>query len=492
MNRFPRLFTLSSLSAVVLCMVLALTALPGQTQQAAGAMVLSQRYVETPDGLVWTVFTIEDGDRTFQGAIEGGVNSEGVRLEVSGWPHISVGERYEFTTGKPLPSLNAIEVVDAEAQSSHGGGDADPGYTLGPAHWGKAAKNLTWHANQSTFPPLDSQQVISALSDGLTAWTTQPGSSSLSFTYGGNTSVATNAFDGVNAMYWADTTQDEHYLARTYLWFTDPDNDPSTPGGAVEFDIKYNNDYLWSNGAKSGHYDLKSVAIHESGHAIGLSHASTRANVMFPSLVVGSAKHTLGQGDIDGANLLYGTSNDPVTTTKTYKCKGKVATIVGTAANDVLNGTDGRDIIVGLGGDDLINGGGGNDVICSGSGADRVDGGNGRDKIVGGTGNDVLIGGGGRDFLSGGGGSDELYGGKKNDTLKGGGAGDKLYGEGGDDTLKAGGGADLLVGGAGVDTLLGGPGKDVLSTDAADTSDGGTGTDKCTAAGSRTSCELTL
>ncbi len=69
---------------------------------------------------------------------------------------------------------------------------------------------------------------------------------------------------------------------------------------------------------------------------------------------------------------------------KAPKCKGRVATIVGTDGADTLRGTGKRDVILALGGDDRVVGRGGNDVICGGSGRDLIDGGPGDDKLFGG------------------------------------------------------------------------------------------------------------
>jgi Ca2+-binding RTX toxin-like protein len=94
------------------------------------------------------------------------------------------------------------------------------------------------------------------------------------------------------------------------------------------------------------------------------------------------------------------------------RCRGRVVTIRGTAADDVLTGTDGADVIHGLEGDDRIEGLGGNDIICGGTGSDEILGGDGRDRLYGNNGNDIL---------SGGPGWDHLYGDRGRDTASGGG-----------------------------------------------------------------------
>jgi Ca2+-binding RTX toxin-like protein len=84
-------------------------------------------------------------------------------------------------------------------------------------------------------------------------------------------------------------------------------------------------------------------------------------------------------------------------------CAGEPATVVGTAGDDVLTGTRGRDVIAGLEGDDVVRGGRGDDVLCGDDGADVVRGGRGddvlRDHVVDST-DQVLDGGPGRDALT--------------------------------------------------------------------------------------------
>jgi hypothetical protein len=87
-------------------------------------------------------------------------------------------------------------------------------------------------------------------------------------------------------------------------------------------------------------------------------------------------------------------------------CRGRRATIEGSAQADRIKGTPGVDVIAGLGGNDRIFGLAGNDRICGGAGKDLVAGGAGKDLLDGGAGADRLIGGPGTDVLSGGAGKD--------------------------------------------------------------------------------------
>ncbi len=119
--------------------------------------------------------------------------------------------------------------------------------------------------------------------------------------------------------------------------------------------------------------------------------------------------------------------------TRLPKCRGKVATIIGTDGKDQLTGTSGADVIVGLGGNDVIRGLEGNDFICGGPGNDKIYGGPGKDKINGDAGDD---------------------------TIRGEADDDKLAGNAGFDTIIGQGGNDRMVGGGKADTCNGGPGTD--------------------------------
>jgi WD40 repeat protein len=71
-----------------------------------------------------------------------------------------------------------------------------------------------------------------------------------------------------------------------------------------------------------------------------------------------------------------------------FRCAGRLATIVGDDGSDKIRGTSKADVIVGNAGRDRINGRGGKDRICGGDGPDHLKGDAGRDKLVGGPGRD--------------------------------------------------------------------------------------------------------
>ncbi len=199
----------------------------------------------------------------------------------------------------------------------------------------------------------------------------------------------------------------------------------------------------------------------------------------------------------------------------------RVAALVGSAADERIDGLDGDDDLFGgnsgrAWGRDWLFGGAGDDYLNSATlfeandteqyddAGDFLLGGDGRDVAIGNAGADVLLGGPGADFLSGRGGDDVQDGGPGDDVLAGGGGADRLFGGAGDDFLLgaldvwAGAGrawtvaptrdadgrivdvalgdvfassapsadADVLHGGAGDDYLDGGDGADALHGEA--------------------------
>ncbi len=154
-----------------------------------------------------------------------------------------------------------------------------------------------------------------------------------------------------------------------------------------------------------------------------------------------------------------------------------IESLRGSAFDDVLTGSGGRNFIRGLAGDDILNGLKGRDEVrydrdARYGGADGVtvnlqkgtatDGFGDTDTlrnfedVRGSDANDKITGSGGKNRLDGLSGNDVLNGMGNNDTLIGGLGRDKLIGGGGDDILEGGGGNDRFVFKAkfGDDTIL--------------------------------------
>jgi hypothetical protein len=76
---------------------------------------------------------------------------------------------------------------------------------------------------------------------------------------------------------------------------------PPLNGGSLAGDIVMNPDLAWRIG---GNYDLRTVATHEFGHALGLDHSSQTFAAMFANY--NGVKTTLNADDVAGIQALYG------------------------------------------------------------------------------------------------------------------------------------------------------------------------------------------
>jgi Ca2+-binding RTX toxin-like protein len=143
-------------------------------------------------------------------------------------------------------------------------------------------------------------------------------------------------------------------------------------------------------------------------------------------------------------------------------------TIYGGFGNDIIDGSQCKDVIYGASGHDEIAGHQRDDEIYGGDGNDEIYGNAGADTIYGGDGDDDIAGDGWSFFCE----STDI-----ND--------DKLYGGAGDDQINGGSGDDEIEGGTGYDYLIGCAGDDTIT----DTSGtyvymfGGTGCDTLTVSG---------
>lgn len=69
--------------------------------------------------------------------------------------------------------------------------------------------------------------------------------------------------------------------------------------------LHFDESELWWIGAKSGHHDIQSIAIHEIGHCLGLLHTSEPMDVMYSFVTPGEIKRSLSDNDRERISNLY-------------------------------------------------------------------------------------------------------------------------------------------------------------------------------------------
>ena len=123
--------------------------------------------------------------------------------------------------------------------------------------------------------------------------------------------------DSINGHYldwnWARATGKSNSVLATTIW----ENNPKEASSIVKADIRYNAEFYifgnslneFSQGSRTI-VDLQSLALHELGHLIGLTHISDsqdKYSVMNPSLFIGEGMITrrLSEGDIARVRTIY-------------------------------------------------------------------------------------------------------------------------------------------------------------------------------------------
>jgi hypothetical protein len=127
--------------------------------------------------------------------------------------------------------------------------------------------------------------------------------------------------DKINGHYldftWLSSTGKSAGVLATTIW----ENDPKDVQSIVKADIRYNAQYYvfgdalreYSQGQRTV-VDLESLALHELGHLLGLSHINPdedKYSVMNPSLFIGEGMATrrLSRGDVERIRSIYGVGN---------------------------------------------------------------------------------------------------------------------------------------------------------------------------------------
>ncbi len=270
----------------------------------------------------------------------GGESPEGLVHRVSHQPLFSAGDVVQLALlpapiseaavladAWPVAGLEVFSVVDGDhgaawyssaaegalAGSGLGaaGGEVaavaqDESYTLTGRKWASFVPRPTYLINPSGAPA-----GIEAIIDAaVQSWAQVPGVD-VGLVFGGSTTLSGLSPDSVNVISWVNTLNPaDGFLAQTNTYWIS--TDPTT---IIGFDIQFNRDFAFVNGAQPGAWDIQTVAVHEVGHALGLSHVASTAQLMYDTIEPGRMNRALGLGDIRGLQAMYATSPIPPTAT---------------------------------------------------------------------------------------------------------------------------------------------------------------------------------
>ncbi|MFH0925246.1 MAG: matrixin family metalloprotease [bacterium] len=168
------------------------------------------------------------------------------------------------------------------------------GYTFSGYTWSSSAFPLPYYISQDGTA--DTTEEFVKVQEGVNLWSAV---ANCPAEYKGTTSKGFG-YDGANIHIWV-TDLPDNYGGEAYVWFTG--------SRIVEGDIRYNDNYNWSDTQK-----IVGLTAHEWGHVLGLDHSTLSTATMYPSINLLAAA-TLSDDDISAIQALYGESTGGSTTT---------------------------------------------------------------------------------------------------------------------------------------------------------------------------------
>ncbi len=210
-------------------------------------------------------------------------------------------------------SVDVCPGQDASGFDRNGDGCIDDG--SGARHveyWGAADAVVTFVINDQGAPGVSGNSDLDAIQDAFNAWTSISGTE-LAAIYGGTTPLAiANGMDGINLVTFADATHPFGLttlavgLSTSFETATEIDGRLYRPGEIFDTDMIFNPAFTYSTSGASGAKDIESIAAHEAGHMLGISHTAVRSSTMYFVLPGGLAARSLQDDDVAVYRKAYG------------------------------------------------------------------------------------------------------------------------------------------------------------------------------------------
>lgn len=209
------------------------------------------------------------------------------------------------------PASTVQGLLTGPATTSDGGRSS--AYILGGWRWNTKDPQIKFYVKDDAnlrAEGLSAASVASAISSAANEWdaaTNQNLFSDSGVTATTDAKYKVDTYDGNNVAGWKYLSSAPTALAYSRTWYS-----MTKVGGyysALESDLSFNTQYAWStSGTKN--YDVRTTALHELGHTIGLldlygKSAYTSDTRQIMHYYTGPGK-TLGNGDKTGAWVLYG------------------------------------------------------------------------------------------------------------------------------------------------------------------------------------------
>jgi hypothetical protein len=183
--------------------------------------------------------------------------------------------------------LLLVFVLAATAVPVHGYSHFGTGVGTVRLHW--ATMPVRWFATNRSVSGVSDTEFRAAMERAFKTWEDVP-TASMSFVFGGSTSLEPDADDGLSVLGFQNHPEQDRVLAATSFDFDD------NTGELLEADIFFNSFFDWSTatGGDSTRFDLESVAVHEIGHFLGLGHSAIGETELRPE----GGRRVLGSGAV--------------------------------------------------------------------------------------------------------------------------------------------------------------------------------------------------